>query len=156
MKNILKKGFTLIELLIVIAIIGILAGLILTNLVGARERARDSRRKADLDAVSTSLRLYYNDTAGFPASLSWGSALTNPTLATTIYMNYLPYDPISTATSNVPYQYYPSGTDAFLLVAQLENASDPDIATSQSRCAQLYGSLVSSKDLAHDYLSCTQ
>ena len=42
-------GFTLIELLVTISIIGILIGLSVFGLQGARQSARDAKRKADLD-----------------------------------------------------------------------------------------------------------
>ncbi len=46
MKN--KKGFTLIELLVVIAVIGILATIVLLNLGGVQDRAKDSRIQSSL------------------------------------------------------------------------------------------------------------
>ncbi len=44
-------GFTLIETLIVIAIIGILASFVFVSLLGARNRAFDVRRKAEISQI---------------------------------------------------------------------------------------------------------
>ena len=55
------SGFTLIELLVVMTIIGVLAALSLFALSGARESARDGRRKSDLEAIRSALELYKAD-----------------------------------------------------------------------------------------------
>jgi type II secretion system protein G len=158
----IKRGFTLIELLIVITIIGILSALVLTNVQGVRERARDARRKSDLTAIKSSLRLYYNDFRAFPDSSSgnilacsgpctWGSSrFAN---GETIYMNTLPTDPLNTASTPRSYAYYQITDDSYALIATLENASDQDIAESQSRCSTPYAS-ISNKDEEHDYVIC--
>lgn len=53
-----KRGFTLIELLVVVSIIGILASLVVISVSGARARARDNRRIADISALQQAVELY--------------------------------------------------------------------------------------------------
>ena len=65
-----RKGFTLIELLIVIAIIGILAGVFFIGVTGFRNSALDARRVADLKNVQNSLELYYSKCRLYPNTLS--------------------------------------------------------------------------------------
>ncbi len=55
MKKTLHKGFTLIELLVVVAIIGILASIIITNLVSAQRRAVDTAIIGELTQLRTQL-----------------------------------------------------------------------------------------------------
>lgn len=149
-----QLGFTLIELLIVIAIIGILTSVLLANFSGARERARDAKRKSDLNTLKTALQLYYNDFGRFPAAgtgntiagcgaagtsvCNWttGSAAGTPFSAgnpLNIYMGSMPGDPLSGSTS-YQYAYLESATVDFTISATLENSSDADSARSQSRC----------------------
>ncbi len=89
-----KKGFTLIELLIVIAILGLLASIVLVGLGGARAKARDSRRIADLRQVQNALEIYYATKGEYPNVSSWGdlsTALINANIGITQISN----DPLS-------------------------------------------------------------
>ncbi len=61
-----NQGFTLIELLVVISIIGILSSLAMVSLNGARVKARDALRKADMTQLRTALALYYDNNNQYP------------------------------------------------------------------------------------------
>ena len=145
-------GFTLIELLVAISIIGMLAGLLLPNFLGARKRARDAQRKQDLTQIKKALRLYYNDYQAYPAegtggdankiagcgadgdeSCDWGEEFSDS--SSTIYMKELPVGP-SGSSDEPEYTYSRDALDSddFELRATLENESDPDIEKSQENC----------------------
>ncbi len=57
----MRKGFTLIELLVVIAIIGILATLVITQVSGAQQKARNANAKSDVTQMGKAVELYRND-----------------------------------------------------------------------------------------------
>ncbi|MBI1390253.1 MAG: prepilin-type N-terminal cleavage/methylation domain-containing protein [bacterium] len=69
-RNGLKKpnAFTLIELLIVVAIIGILAAIAVPNFLNAQIKAKVSRARADLRALSTAIEMYTLDHNAPPPS----------------------------------------------------------------------------------------
>ncbi len=134
-KNITKKtgtmGFTLVELLVAISIIGILAALLIANMVGLRERGSDAKLKSDLRQMKTALRLLYNDTQSYPETSEFLSDYTDGTAlqssdGSIIYMKVLPED----------VSYESAGGDDFLISVELANSGDEDICSSATRCEQ--------------------
>lgn len=124
----MKRGFTLIELLIVIAVIGILVGFTVVNLVGVRQRARDGDRKADLKSTQSALELYRADQNSYPAqnAVVCNQAITGPGGTPT----YLQVTPCESSPSWPVYTYSPSGSppQTYTMTACLENTNDPDVA----------------------------
>lgn len=56
-----QRGFTLIELLVVIAIIGILATLVVTQMGGARIRARNSTAQSDVAGIGKAIEVFKSE-----------------------------------------------------------------------------------------------
>lgn len=113
-----QKGFTVIEVLVVVAIIGLLASIVLTNLSTAKSRGRDAKRKSDMIQIRTALELYFNEHNSYPiTSGEWrGTSVNNgsfdlvgltgyiPELAPA-FMTALPMDPSGDTTEWSGYAY---------------------------------------------------
>lgn len=131
-----QKGFTLIELLVVISIIGLLASVVLVSLNGARVKARDVKRIADLKQMQTALALYYDTNNAYPNCPSWVYSLNDANWAGCLgaalqpYLSKLPVDPKNNIqspwyTGNYTYAYgVVPGLQDYDLVTQLEDTSN--------------------------------
>jgi general secretion pathway protein G len=64
-----KRGFTLMEILIVVAIIGLLAALVMPNILGRYEKSKEEIAKAQLEMLSTAIEAFRLDTGRYPNSL---------------------------------------------------------------------------------------
>lgn len=118
----MSKGFTLIELLVVITIIGILIGLSIFGLQGARKSARDAQRKTDLQEIRSGLEIYKADCGKYPetaaviggAELKGTDASCSP--ADSVYITAVPEDPLPTRS----YIYSKTTDTTYTLCSSLE------------------------------------
>ena len=78
-----KKGFTIIELIVVIAVIGILAGISIVGFKRYQADTRDARRSSSITSISEALEKYYDINGEYPscsALSATGTSVSQTTL----------------------------------------------------------------------------
>ena len=96
-----QAGFTLLEVMVVIVILGILASLVVPNLLGNKEKADQQKVITDLVALENSLDMYKLDNSVYPSTEQGLQALVSKPAGTPEPRNYrnggyikrLPQDP---------------------------------------------------------------
>lgn len=89
-----QRGFTLIEIMVVVVILGILATLVVPNVMGQADRARVNKAKSDVQAIVSALNLYRLDHLRYPSADAGLEALVNPPPGgAPSYMKSIPKDP---------------------------------------------------------------
>ena len=110
MRRAVQAGFTLIELMVVLVIIGVLAALIVPNVLDRADDARVTAARTDVNNLMQALKLYKLDNQRYPTTEQGLQALVaRPTAGPTPpnwkpYVEKLPQDPW-----NNPYQYLNPG-----------------------------------------------
>ena len=104
-----QAGFTLIELMVVLVIIGVLAALIVPNVLDRAEDARATAAKTDVNNLMQALKLYKLDNQRFPTSEQGLQALVSRPAAP-VPPNWKPYiDKLPNDPWGRPYQYLNPG-----------------------------------------------
>lgn len=64
-----RNGFTLVELMVVLVIIGLLATVVMINVLPSQDRAMTTKAKADIATLGQAMEMYRLENMRYPASL---------------------------------------------------------------------------------------
>lgn len=109
-----QRGFTLVELMVVVVILGILATVVVINVMPSQDRAMAEKARADIATLEQALETYRLDNLAYPAQRDGLDALLRAPQGLARperyraggYVRRLPDDPWGN-----PYQYAVPGRD---------------------------------------------
>ncbi|MDE3737357.1 MULTISPECIES: type II secretion system major pseudopilin GspG [Pseudomonas] len=109
-----QRGFTLIEIMVVVVILGVLAALVVPQLMSRPDQAKVTAAQSDIKAIAMALDIYRLDNHVYPSTQQGLDALVSRPSGTPParnwnldgYLKRLPVDPWGNA-----YQYIAPGSD---------------------------------------------
>ena len=103
-------GFTLIELMVVLVIIGVLAALIVPNVLDRTDDARATAARTDVHNIMQALKLYKLDNQRYPTPEQGLAALVQRPSTPPVPGNWKPYlEKLPSDPWGQPYQYLNPG-----------------------------------------------
>ena len=121
-----QRAFTLIELMVVLVIIGVLAALVVPNVLDRADDARVTAARTDVGNLMQALKLYKLDNQRYPSAEQGLEALVNRPTAAPVppnwkkYVDKLPNDPWGR-----PYQFANPGVKGEIDVFSLGADGQP-------------------------------
>jgi general secretion pathway protein G len=104
------NGFTLIELMVILVVIGVLAALIVPNVLDRADDSKVTAARNDVNNLMQALKLYRLDNQAYPTAEQGLKSLTTRPTAPPIPTNWRPYvDKLPTDPWGRPYQYLNPG-----------------------------------------------
>lgn len=73
-----EEGFTLVELMVVIVIIGLLATVVMINVMPSQDKAMATKARADIATLEQAMEMYRLDNLSYPGGGDGLNALVNP------------------------------------------------------------------------------
>ena len=116
-----EEGFTLVELMVVLVIIGLLATVVLVNVLPSQGKAMTTKAKADIATLEQAMEMYRLDNFSYPSGGDGLQALVRPPATGSArsggYVKNLPNDPwgrayqLAVPGRQSPFDIYSLGAD---------------------------------------------
>ena len=116
-----EDGFTLVELMVVLVIIGLLATIVLINVLPSQDKAMTTKAKADIATLEQAMEMYRLDNFTYPTGGDGLQSLVRPSASGAArpggYVKNLPKDPwgrpyqLAVPGRSGPFDIYSLGAD---------------------------------------------
>lgn len=127
-KKIFYGGFTFVELLVVITIIGVIFASGIVAYTSITTKSRDTRRRADLEAIRQSLEMCRSLTGNYPTAIYDDGGLSC-SVSGPVLMTVVPTDPKPSSSCLDEYVYNRPTTTVYTLAACQEAGGTYQVAS---------------------------